>query len=149
MYKQFLLSAAAAATLLLAGCNDDPTGGAPCDTIRNDIQGTRGDTIVTASGLRYIEVRVGTGGEVRSCRGVAVGYSGSLTNGTRFDSGTFPFTPGTGRAIRGFELGVLGMRVGGQRRLIIPPDLGYGNQANGPIPANSTLIFDIEVLEVE
>lgn len=149
MYKQFLLSATAVATLALAGCNDDPTGNAPCDTIRNDIQGTRGDTVVTASGLRYIETRVGTGGEVRSCRGVAVGYSGALTNGTRFDSGTFAFTPGSGQAIRGFELGVLGMRVGGQRRLIIPPDLGYGSQANGPIPANSTLIFDIEAIEVE
>lgn len=154
MLKQFLLSACAASLLGLAAC-DEPTATLDCDTVRNDVQTTRGDTLVTSSGLRFIDIRIGTGAEVRSCRGVSVQYSGSFTDGTKFDpGGTLPFTPGVDNLITGFTQGVIGMKVGGIRRLIIPPELGYGAAGvtrNGQvvIPANATLVFDIEALGVE
>ena len=70
--------------------------------------------------------------------------------GTQFDSGTsFPFTLGAGRVIRGWDQGVLGMRVGGLRRLTIPPELAYGSTGSGPIPPNASLVFDIELLNVQ
>ena len=72
----------------------------------------------------------------------------SENKGTQFDSGTFPFTVGSG-VIQGFSMGVTGMQVGGIRRVVIPPSLGYGGQANGSIPANSTLLFEIELLSVQ
>lgn len=62
---------------------------------------------------------------------------------------TFAFTPGEHRVIAGWEQGVIGMKVGGKRRLVVPPAVGYGSQANGPIPGGSVLIFDIELLEVK
>ena len=102
-----------------------------------------------------VDVRVGTGAEANTGRVVTVNYSGYLysstaaeNKGTRFDAGTFTFTVGAG-VIQGFSQGVIGMRVGGLRRVIIPPSLGYGAQANGAIPANSTLVFDIELLAVQ
>ncbi len=102
-----------------------------------------------------VDVRVGTGAEANTGRAATVTYSGYLysataaeNKGTRFDAGTFTFTVGTG-VIAGFSQGVIGMRVGGIRRVIIPPSLGYGAQANGAIPGNSTLVFDIELLAVQ
>ncbi len=102
-----------------------------------------------------VDVRVGTGAEANTGRSATVTYSGYLysataaeNKGTRFDAGTFTFTVGAG-VIQGFSQGVIGMRVGGIRRVIIPPSLGYGAQANGAIPANSTLVFDIELLAVQ
>ena len=71
-------------------------------------------------------------------------YAGYLRNGTEFDSGSLPaFTTGTGAVIAGYDEGVRGMRVGGQRQLIIPPSLGYGSRGSGSIPANSILVFVI------
>ncbi len=102
-----------------------------------------------------VDVRVGTGAEANIGRIATVNYAGYLysataaeNKGTRFDAGTFTFTVGAG-VIQGFSQGVIGMRVGGLRRVIIPPSLGYGAQANGAIPANSTLVFDIELLAVQ
>lgn len=102
-----------------------------------------------------VDVRVGTGAEARTGSRVTVNYAGYLysataaeNKGTRFDSGTLPFTVGTG-VIAGFSQGVIGMRVGGLRRVTIPPSLGYGSQAQGSIPANSTLVFDIELTAVQ
>jgi FKBP-type peptidyl-prolyl cis-trans isomerase len=84
---------------------------------------------------------------------VTVHYVGTLTNGTKFDSSydrnqPYPFRLGAGQVIAGFDQGVVGMRVGGKRRLTIPPNLGYGNQANQGIPANSTLIFEIDLVSI-
>lgn len=102
-----------------------------------------------------VDVRVGTGTQATTGSRVTVNYAGYLysataaeNKGTRFDAGTLPFTVGTG-VIAGFSQGVVGMRVGGLRRVIIPPSLGYGSQANGSIPANSTLVFDIELTTVQ
>ena len=113
-----------------------------------------GQPIAMPSGLQYIEVVPGTGDEARSGQRVSVHYTGWLTDGTKFDSSRdsgqpFTFQLGNGDVIKGWDLGVAGMRVGGQRRLIIPPDLGYGVRgAAGVIPPNATLIFDVELLGV-
>lgn len=134
----------------LAACTEDPAG-FDCNDVPTAIATTRGDTVVTATGLRYIQTRAGTGPVVENCEGVALRYTGMLLDGTQFDTGTFSFTPGTGQVIPGFEQGVIGARVGETRRLIVPPDLAYGAQppAGSGIPANATLVFDVEVLEVE
>ena len=104
-----------------------------------------------------VDVRVGTGAEANTGRLVAVNYAGynysataTENKGTRFDSGSFSFTVGTG-VIAGFSQGVIGMRVGGLRRVIIPPSLGYGNNppAGSGIPAGGTLVFDIELVAVQ
>jgi FKBP-type peptidyl-prolyl cis-trans isomerase len=144
---------AAALALALAACNNEPTGPqcAPQTLTRT---ATAGDTITLDTGVRYIEGKVGTGPAVEYCRAVAVHYTGFLANGAKFDSSRdsgrpFAFTPGFREVVPGFEQGIVGMKVGGTRRIIIPPSLGYGNQAQGPIPANSTLVFDIEVLAVQ
>ncbi len=151
--KSRALLAAAALTLALAACNNEPTG-PQCEPLELRQGATVGDTLSLTTGLRYIEGRVGTGATVEYCRAVAVHYVGTLANGTEFDNSrrrgqALPFTPGFGEVIPGFEQGVVGMKVGGTRRIIIPPNLGYGTQPQGPIPANSTLIFDIEVVAVQ
>jgi FKBP-type peptidyl-prolyl cis-trans isomerase len=97
---------------------------------------------------------VGTGPVAETGDTVTVNYVGVLENGTQFDSSydrgvPFTFTPGAGEVIAGWEQGVPGMRVGGTRRLTIPPNLGYGLNPVGVIPPNSTLIFDIELLSIE
>ena len=96
---------------------------------------------------------IGTGATAVVGDTVTVHYVGTLTNGTKFDSSydrnqPYPFRLGAGAVIAGFDQGVVGMRVGGKRRLTIPPHLGYGNQANQGIPANSTLIFEIDLVSI-
>jgi FKBP-type peptidyl-prolyl cis-trans isomerase len=103
--------------------------------------------------LRITDVVVGTGTAAAAGDAVTVNYIGTLDNGTTFDSSysrnqPFTFTLGNGDVIKGWDLGVAGMKVGGKRELVIPPALGYGGQANGPIPANSTLHFTIRLLSV-
>ena len=102
-------------------------------------------------GLSYIEEKVGQGA-VRPGQNVNVHYTGWLTNGQKFDSSRdhgepFSFPLGAGRVIRGWDEGVATMQIGGKRRLIVPPSLGYGAQGAGSvIPPNATLIFDVELL---
>jgi len=108
---------------------------------------------VTESGLRITELVVGEGPEAVAGQGVVVNYRGTLTDGREFDSsygrGPFRFPLGAGRVIRGWDEGVAGMKVGGKRKLVIPPDLGYGSRgAGGVIPPDATLIFEVELLEV-
>ena len=113
-----------------------------------------GEPVTTGSGLKYIEIKAGTGHAPDPGQTVVVHYSGWLEDGTKFDSsvdrGTpFSFAIGTGRVIRGWDEGVATMQVCGQRRLIIPQDLAYGPQGRPPvIPPNATLIFDVELLEI-
>ncbi len=107
----------------------------------------------TDLGVEVQDLQVGTGTEVTDRAGVEVHYTGMLEDGAVFDSSrdrdrTFSFRVGGGEVIRGWEDGLLGMRVGGKRRLVIPPSLGYGDRAAGPIPPGSTLYFEIELLGV-
>lgn len=104
------------------------------------------NSVMTATGLYYRDIVVGAGALVPMASGASVTttYAGYLRNGTQFDAGNLPaFTTGTGAVIAGFDEGVRGMRVGGQRQLIIPPALGYGSQGQNSIPGNSILIFVI------
>lgn len=107
----------------------------------------------TPSGLQYRDDSVGTGAEARAGQNVSVHYTGTLLDGRKFDSSRdrgqpFQFPLGGGRVIQGWDEGVAGMKVGGRRTLVIPPELGYGSRAIGPIPPNSTLVFDVELLGV-
>ena len=114
--------------------------------------------ITTSTGLNYIDVTTGDGAEAKKGQKVTVHYTGWLynneTQGAKFDSSKdrsdpFAFSLGAGMVIRGWDEGVAGMKVGGKRTLIIPPELGYGARgAGGVIPANATLKFDVELLGV-
>ena len=101
------------------------------------------------------DLKVGEGSEVVKYNIVTVNYTGWLTDGTKFDSSLNPgrspfrFTVGGGQVIRGWDEGLIGMKVGGKRKLTIPPSMGYGNQDMGVIPSNSTLIFEIDLLIIE
>jgi peptidylprolyl isomerase len=112
-------------------------------------------TITTPSGLKYVDLNVGTGATPKQGQTVSVQYTGTLENGTKFDSSRdrgvpFKFPLGTGQVIKGWDEGLSTMKVGGRRQLIIPPDLGYGaSGAGGVIPPNATLIFDVELVGVE
>jgi FKBP-type peptidyl-prolyl cis-trans isomerase FkpA len=109
---------------------------------------------ISDSGLKYEELVEGEGEIAQAGQTVSVHYTGWLIDGTKFDSSVdrsrpFDFALGKGRVIRGWEEGVEGMRVGGRRKLTIPPQLGYGAAgAGGVIPANATLVFEIELLEI-
>ncbi|MFE4106407.1 FKBP-type peptidyl-prolyl cis-trans isomerase [Almyronema epifaneia] len=110
--------------------------------------------VTTDSGLQYIDLVEGTGASPQSGQRVTVHYTGTLEDGTKFDSSRdrnrpFSFTIGVGQVIKGWDEGVMSMHVGGRRQLIIPPDLGYGSRgAGGVIPPNATLIFDVELLRI-
>ena len=120
-------------------------------------------TILPGAPYSQTDVRVGTGAEATAGRRATVNYSGWIydpaaaeNKGRQFDSSTAPgrtpfmLTVGAGQVIRGFDMGVTGMRVGGARRVVIPPDLAYGSTGtvDGSVPPNATLVFDIELLDV-
>ena len=108
-----------------------------------------------SNGLVIEDIKIGDGQEVEKFNIVTVNYTGLLEDGTKFDSSLNPgrtpfrFTVGAGQVIKGWDEGLMGMKVGGKRKLTIPPELGYGSRDNGPIPANSTLIFEIDLLGIE
>ena len=146
-------------TLELDPDNPNPTlfAMAPNDKI-SDASGLGGpiessETQLTASGLRITDLEIGDGAIAGSGQVVVVNYRGTLENGKEFDSsygrGPFSFPLGAGRVIKGWDEGVAGMKVGGKRKLVIPPDLAYGTRgAGGVIPPNATLIFEVELLDV-
>ncbi len=111
------------------------------------------DFTTTDSGLMYYDIVEGDGEEATEGSSVTVNYTGWLTNNVKFDSSLdsgqpFTFTLGTGGVIAGWDEGVVGMKVGGKRQLVIPAELGYGETGGGIIPPNATLIFEVELLEV-
>jgi len=114
-----------------------------------------GNIVNNPQNLVVNDIVVGTGAEAVSGKTVTVHYVGTLNNGQKFDSSVdrgepFHFTLGIGQVIKGWDLGVSGMKVGGKRHLVIPAQLGYGSQEiPGVIPANSTLVFDVELLDVK
>src|SRR4030042_3864817 len=104
--------------------------------------------------LKIEDILAGSGKEAKNGNKLTVNYSGTLTDGTKFDSSygrnePFTFTLGAGSVIPGWDQGLLGMKEKGKRKLTIPSDLAYGESGSGPIPPNSTLIFEIELLKVE
>ena len=135
--------------LVFGACGDEP---APADD--EGSSAASGDceegTVTTDSGLQYEEIECGDGDEAGRGDTVSVKHRGTLEDGKEFDAGTYPFQIGSGMVIPGWEEGIAGMKVGGKRKLIIPPDLAYGAQGSPPvIPPNATLIFDVELLEIQ
>ena len=117
--------------------------------------GNGGTEITTASGLKYTDLTEGTGASPQKGQTVTVHYTGTLANGKKFDSSydhgrPADFRIGVGSVIKGWDEGLMSMKVGGKRRLVIPSALGYGPEGRPPdIPGNSTLIFDVELLGVK
>lgn len=143
------LLALAVTGFALSSCGDG-------DGDESSIPEIKGESTTTASGLQVIDIEVGEGEAAEAGRTVSVHYTGWLeADGTKFDSSLdrgspFSFTLGTGQVIPGWDEGLVGMRAGGKRRLIIPPELAYGEQGYPPsIPPNATLVFDIELLDVQ
>ena len=154
-------------SLVLFGCNnktdktsleDQENKAEIKESVVQDEQITKEDKmteneITTKSGLKYVDIVIGDGELPSVGDKVKVHYTGTLLDGTKFDSSRdrnrpFEFPLGACRVIKGWDEGLATMRVGGQRKLIIPPDLGYGSRSAGQIPPNSTLIFDVELLEI-
>ena len=144
------------AALLAAGCGDATTADPfSNDNFASELNVDLSAMTQTTSGLYYQDLEVGSGATAEVGTSVSVHYTGWLTNGTKFDSsvdrGTpFQFDLGAGMVIAGWDEGVVGMRVGGKRKLVIPPDLGYGNSGAGSsIPPGATLGFDVELISVQ
>lgn len=107
-------------------------------------------TSASPSGLQVTDIKVGDGAVAAPGDTLTVSYVGTLQDGSTFDSNDhFSFVVGTGQVIKGWDKGMVGMKVGGERKLVIPPDLAYGSQAMGSIPPNSTLTFDVKLLDVK
>jgi len=123
-------------------------------TVPADFRDPGGSEFVADFQTQVEDFIVGTGPEAKAGDNVSVHYTGTLTDGTKFDSSVdrgqpFSFPLGKGRVIRGWDVGVAGMKVGGKRKLIIPPDEGYGvGGAGGVIPPNATLVFEVELLKI-
>ena len=129
-------------------------GGAAAYILVPGLPGRAGAEVTTRSGLKYTDLVVGTGPSPRAGQTAVVHYTGKLTDGTKFDSSVdrgqpYSFALGAGSVIKGWDEGVATMKVGGKRHLVIPPALGYGPSARPGIPANSTLVFDVELLDVK
>ena len=153
MKLQFGLVIAVIAILAVVyGCGKSEKSGASSSSGLAKVSGT---PTTTPSGLQYWDLVVGTGPAAVPGNLVHVHYSGYLSSGEKFDSSRdrgepFSFPLGAGQVIKGWDEGVAGMKVGGQRQLRIPPELGYGSAgAGGAIPPNATLVFDVELLGVD
>jgi len=122
---------------------------------RKDVgDSTEKKVITTKSGLKYEDLKVGTGKPAKAGDTVEVHYTGWLKDGTKFDSShdrgePFSFELGLGNVIKGWDEGVAGMKAGGKRKLTIPPDLAYGKRGQGKIPPDAELIFEVELLKIK
>lgn len=134
-----------AGALLLGACGDGATF--PPD-FASSLNINLSAMTKTASGLYYQDLVVGTGATAKRGDRVTVRYTLWLPNGQLMDSGTFPFTLGTQQVIQGFDEGVTGMAVGGKRKLVVHPDLGYGARGQGGIGPNQTLVFEVELTAI-
>jgi len=122
--------------------------------ITQTLQPTPQTQTTTGGKLQITDEKIGTGSVVKSGDTVEINYVGTLTNGTKFDAsadhgGPFTTQIGVGQVIKGWDEGIIGMKVGGKRKLVIPPSLGYGDQAMGAIPPNSTLIFQVQLVGIK
>lgn len=151
----FLVLAVAAIGLngCTKGCNKTEEPSQPDATQSTNSSSTTTQSNAAAK-VEIEDLETGKGAEATNGKTVTVHYTGTLKDGTKFDSSIdrnepFPFVLGAGQVIKGWEQGILGMKVGGKRKLTIPPELAYGNNAVGAIPANSTLIFEVKLLDVK
>jgi FKBP-type peptidyl-prolyl cis-trans isomerase len=159
-----LVVAIAAAGWALFSRSQDSVGDAgalimtptPIEAMDEQTQQADGEAVTLEGGLQVQDQKVGDGQEAKVGDTVAVHYTGWLTDGTKFDSSLdrgqpFVFVLGKGMVIKGWDIGVQGMKVGGKRKLTIPGDLAYGEQGagGGSIPPNATLLFDVELLGIQ
>jgi FKBP-type peptidyl-prolyl cis-trans isomerase FkpA len=120
----------------------------------NEYKYNEDELFTKPSGVKYKELTIGKGDQALLGKTVVVKYTGYLTDGTKFDSSAdqgkpLEFTLGKGEVIEGFDDGVFGMKVGGKRQLVIPPEVGYGEAGSGKIPPNATLVFVVKLEEVK
>lgn len=147
-------SAILALSLLLALSGSACAGGSNPEGADDKAHLNKEKTVTTSSGLQYEDLVVGEGEPAKTGKTVEVHYTGWLTNGQKFDSSLdrrepFRFPLGAGSVIKGWDEGVAGMQVGGKRKLLIPPALGYGARGAGKvIPPNATLVFEVELLAI-
>jgi FKBP-type peptidyl-prolyl cis-trans isomerase len=145
-------------TACLSGTATQPRQGTPidCETLATGLTAAEPSLTTTASGLKFRDQTVGTGATAALGTTVRIHYAGCLTSGVKFDEnndadprGPLQFVVGDTTIIDGFNEGIIGQKVGGRRQLVIPPELGYGAVANGPIPPNSTLVFTIDLVAAQ
>jgi peptidylprolyl isomerase len=156
-----LLAFTPVALLAFAACLPDQSVGPgveripiDCETLATSLTASEPTLTATSSGLKYRDQTIGTGATVTTGQIVSVHYSGCLTSGLKFDENTntdlpLRFRTGSQDLIKGFDEGVIGMKVGGRRQLVIPPSLGYESTPRGAIPANSTLVFTVDVIAAQ
>jgi peptidylprolyl isomerase len=156
-----LILAGALAPVAFAACGDrddatpdTPTAAATATATTTTGPVTLKNPTTTPSGLQYEDIVVGTGASPQQAGRVTVHYTGKFLDGKKFDSSVdrgqpFTFVIGVGQVIKGWDEGVATMKVGGKRNLIIPPDLAYGARGQGPIPPNTPLYFEVELISVQ
>jgi FKBP-type peptidyl-prolyl cis-trans isomerase FkpA len=140
------LGAILVSALLLGACSDGVSVEVIEDTqFASSLEIDLTSMTRTASGLYVEQLEEGTGDPVGAGDRATVSYIGWLADGTVFDSGQFPFTVGAGQVVAGFDEGVDGLRLGGARRIVIPPALGYGDAGSGPVPPGAIMVFRIQL----
>ena len=144
------------AAALAAGCGSDSPTAVPIEqtTFAPSLGVNLAASTKLPSGLYYRDLTVGTGTTLASGQTLGMRYVGSFANGEVFDSNPepkpiFSFRLGAGQVIKGWDLGLVGMKVGGRRQLIIPPELAYGSSDYGPIPGNSVLVFTVDAISAQ
>lgn len=150
MRRISLLSVLALGLALAAGCKTVPDSTADQSVAAPAATPTPDPDL---GSLKITDEVLGTGAEAVAGKKLTVNYTGRLLTGAQFDSSEgrapFAFVLGAGQVIKGWDMGLTGMKVGGKRQLVIPSYLGYGDTGQGPIPPNATLVFDVELLGVE
>ena len=158
MKKLFLLLLATMLVLSACGGGDEPEAtesGGSSEEVAAEDEECPTETTTTDSGLQIKEIECGEGEEAAKGDTLEVHYEGRLEDGTKFDASrdhgsTFEFQVGAGQVIQGWDEGLIGMKIGGIRELTIPPELGYGAQGAPPaIPPNSTLVFEVELVDIK